>query len=213
MFDELLAHPGVEEIVELRSTFGFMAYHGGSLEEVTDVVATAAAEQAGASLYAVLQPAGFRWHIPSTEVRPEQSQALAEFLDHVEVVVTVHGYGREGMWTTLLVGGQNRTLADHVASHLRPALPDYTIATDLDEIPSALARAAPREPGEPAPRRRRAARAAAAGARAQPDLEGLGGTGARAAHRRADRGLGGRGDDLAPRARGGRCATHRRHAL
>ena len=116
MFDELLAHPGVEEIVELRSTFGFMAYHGGSLEEVTDVVATAAAEQAGASLYAVLQPAGFRWHIPSTEVRPEQSQALAEFLDHVEVVVTVHGYGREGMWTTLLVGGQNRTLADHVAS-------------------------------------------------------------------------------------------------
>ena len=44
MFDELLAHEGVEEIVELRSTFGFMAYHGGSLEEVTDVVATAAAE-------------------------------------------------------------------------------------------------------------------------------------------------------------------------
>jgi hypothetical protein len=59
VFDELLAHPGVEEIVELRSTFGFMAYHGGSLEEVTDVVATAAAEQAGASLYAVLQPEGF----------------------------------------------------------------------------------------------------------------------------------------------------------
>jgi phage replication-related protein YjqB (UPF0714/DUF867 family) len=146
VFDELLAHPGVEEIVELRSTFGFMAYHGGSLEEVTDVVATAAAEQAGASLYAVLQPAGFRWHIPSTEVRPEQSQALAEFLDHVEVVVTVHGYGREGMWTTLLVGGQNRTLAGHVASHLRPALPDYTIATDLDEIPSALRGLHPENP-------------------------------------------------------------------
>ena len=146
MFDELLAHPGVEEIVELRSTFGFMAYHGGSLEEVTDVVATAAAEQAGASLYAVLQPAGFRWHIPSTEVRPEQSQALAEFLDHVEVVVTVHGYGREGMWTTLLVGGQNRALADHVASHLRPALPDYTIATDLDEIPAALRGLHPENP-------------------------------------------------------------------
>lgn len=146
MFDELLAHPGVEEIVELRSTFGFMAYHGGSLEEVTDVVATAAAEQAGASLYAVLQPPGFRWHIPSTEVRPEHSEALAEFLDHVEVVVTVHGYGREGMWTTLLVGGQNRTLADHVASHLRPALPDYTIATDLEEIPAALRGLHPENP-------------------------------------------------------------------
>jgi len=146
VFDELLAHPGVEEIVELRSTFGFMAYHGGSLEEVTDVVATAAAEQAGASLYAVLQPPGFRWHIPSTEVRPEHSEALAEFLDHVEVVVTVHGYGREGMWTTLLVGGQNRTLANHIASHLRPALPDYTIATDLDEIPAALRGLHPENP-------------------------------------------------------------------
>ena len=146
MFDELLAHPGVEEIVELRSTFGFMAYHGGSLEEVTDVVATAAAEQAGASLYAVLQPPGFRWHIPSTEVRPEHSVALAEFLHHVDVVVTVHGYGREGMWTTLLVGGQNRSLADHVASHLRPALPDYTIATDLDEIPAALRGLHPENP-------------------------------------------------------------------
>ena len=146
MFDELLAHPGVEEIVELRSAFGFMAYHGGSLEEVTDVVATAAAEQAGASLYAVLQPPGFRWHIPSTEVRPEQSEALAEFLDHVDVVVTVHGYGREGMWTTLLVGGQNRALADHVATHLRPALPDYTIATDLDQIPAALRGLHPENP-------------------------------------------------------------------
>jgi phage replication-related protein YjqB (UPF0714/DUF867 family) len=146
VFDELLAHPGVEEIVELRSAFGFMAYHGGSLEEVTDVVATAAAEQAGASLYAVLQPPGFRWHIPSTEVRPEQSEALAEFLDHVDVVVTVHGYGREGMWTTLLVGGQNRALADHVATHLRPALPDYTIATDLDQIPAALRGLHPENP-------------------------------------------------------------------
>ena len=146
MFDELLAHPGVEEIVELRSTFGFMAYHGGSLEEVTDVVATAAAEQAGASLYAVLQPAGFRWHIPSTEVRPGQAQGRGEFRGHVEVGVTVHGYGREGMWTTLLVGGQNRALADHVASHLRPALPDYTIATDLDEIPAALRGLHPENP-------------------------------------------------------------------
>jgi phage replication-related protein YjqB (UPF0714/DUF867 family) len=146
VFDELLAHEGVEEIVELRSTFGFMAYHGGSLEEVTDVIATAAAEKAGASLYAVVQPPDFRWHIPSTEVRPEHSAALREFIDHVEVVVTVHGYGREGFWTTLLLGGQNRTLADHVASHLRPALPDYTIATDLDSIPLALRGLHPENP-------------------------------------------------------------------
>ena len=49
MFDQLLAHEGVEEVLELRGRFGFMAYHGGGLEEMTDVIARAAAEQAFAA--------------------------------------------------------------------------------------------------------------------------------------------------------------------
>ena len=138
MFDELLALPGVEEVVELRSRFGFMAFHGGSLEEGTDVVAAAAAARAGASLYAVLQPPGLRWHVPSTSVSPDHSPQLARFLDHVEVVVTLHGYGRAGYWTTLLLGGTNRELAEHLAARLRPALAGYEIATDLDRIPRHL---------------------------------------------------------------------------
>ena len=43
LFADLLATPGVEEVCELRSRFGFMAYHGGALEEMTDVIASAAA--------------------------------------------------------------------------------------------------------------------------------------------------------------------------
>jgi phage replication-related protein YjqB (UPF0714/DUF867 family) len=39
VFDQLLAHDGVEEVLELRGRFGFMAYHGGGLEEMTDVIA------------------------------------------------------------------------------------------------------------------------------------------------------------------------------
>jgi phage replication-related protein YjqB (UPF0714/DUF867 family) len=146
VFDELLAHPGVEEVSELGSTFGFMAYHGGSLEEVTDVVAREAAARSGASLYAVVQPPDFRWHIPSTAVRPEHSSALTAFLDHVDVVVTVHGYGRQDFWTTLLLGGHNRVLAGHLAGHLRAALPDYTVVTDLDDIPQALRGLHPENP-------------------------------------------------------------------
>jgi phage replication-related protein YjqB (UPF0714/DUF867 family) len=138
VFDELLAHPGVEEVLELGSTFGFMAYHGGSLEEATDVVAREAATRSGASLYAVVQPPDFRWHIPSTAVRPEHSEALTAFLDHVDIVVTVHGYGRQGLFTSLLLGGRNRELADHVGTHLRGALPAYEIVTDLEGIPSEL---------------------------------------------------------------------------
>ena len=146
MLDELLAHPGVEEVIELRSRFGFMAYHGGNLEELTDVVAAAAAERSGSSLYAVIQPPDLRWHIPSTSVRPEHSSGLRRFLDHVQVVVTVHGFGREGYWTSLLLGGSNRRLADHLGRHLRPALPDYDIVTELERIPARLRGLHPENP-------------------------------------------------------------------
>ncbi len=138
MFDELLRHPGVTEELTLGSPFGFMAFHGGSLEKGTDVIAREAARRSGSSYYGVLQPDDFRWHVPSTAFRPEHSDALGRFLDHVDVVVTVHGYGREGMFTTVLLGGRNRTLAAHLATELRPALPHYAFVDQLDDIPSAL---------------------------------------------------------------------------
>ncbi len=138
MFAELLAHAGVREIVTLRSTFGFMAFHGGNLEKGTDDIATAAAEAAGASLYAVVQPPDLRWHIPSSEIDPDASPALAGFLDHVDTVVAVHGYGRPGMFTTILLGGGNRELAGVARRHLDPALPDYTVVDDLDAVPTEL---------------------------------------------------------------------------
>ncbi len=137
-FADLLAHDGVEEDLELRSTFGFMAFHGGNLEEGTDVVAASAAVQAGASLYAVRQPPTLRWHVPSIEVGPDDSPALAAFLAHVDVAVAVHGYGRDGLWTSLLLGGRHRGLATHLASHLRDAMPGYEVVDQLEGIPTDL---------------------------------------------------------------------------
>jgi phage replication-related protein YjqB (UPF0714/DUF867 family) len=55
-FGRALAEPGVVEHVELRSPFGFMAFHGGALERQTDRIAVAAADAAGASLYMVSHP-------------------------------------------------------------------------------------------------------------------------------------------------------------
>ena len=146
MFDQLLAHEGVEEVLELRGTFGFMAYHGGGLEEMTDVIARAAAEMSNASYYGVHQPVGMEWHIPSTKVSPEHSQKLSDFLEHVDIVVTVHGFGRIGMWATLLLGGTNRDLAHHVGSHIRMRLPAYDVRTNLDDIPSELRGLHPKNP-------------------------------------------------------------------
>jgi len=135
---ELLAVDGVVEECTLRSSFGFMAFHGGALEHMTDVIALAAAERAGASYYGIHQPDGMRTHIASTRVRPAESPTLAAYLDHVDVTVTVHGFGRQGYFTALLLGGGNRELAEHVGARLRAALPAYDVITDLDRIPAGL---------------------------------------------------------------------------
>jgi phage replication-related protein YjqB (UPF0714/DUF867 family) len=137
-FAALLDTPGVEEVSELRGRIGFMAYHGGALEAMTDVIAARAAERSASSLYAVIQPDGMRRHLPSIEVRPEESPRLAAFLAHVDIVVTVHGYGRRGLFGSLLLGGGNRGFADHVGESLRGTLPAYDIVTDIDAIPKPL---------------------------------------------------------------------------
>ena len=137
-FAELLDLPGVVEVCDLRSRFGFLAFHGGNLERVTDQIASEAAALAGASFYGVLQPAGLRHHIPSARVDPVDSPRLAAFLEHCRVVVAVHGYGMQGRWTHLLLGGRNRVLARHVGHHLRRSLPAYEVVDDLEQVPVQL---------------------------------------------------------------------------
>jgi phage replication-related protein YjqB (UPF0714/DUF867 family) len=137
-FATLLGSPGVVEVSALRGRVGFMAYHGGALEAMTDVIATRAAERASASLYAVIQPDGMREHLPSIQVRPAESEQLAAFVEHVDIVVTIHGYGRRGLFSSLLLGGANRPFAEHVGAALRRSLPAYDIVTDLDAIPEPL---------------------------------------------------------------------------
>ncbi len=132
----LLDVPGVTEFSQLRSRFGFLAIHGGGLEQMTDVIAQRAAETAAASVYLVRHPDGYPHHLPSARYDPAQSARLAEFLDHVDVAVSLHGYGRMERSTQLLGGGGNRELAEHVASHLD--LPGYHVVTDLDAIPPEL---------------------------------------------------------------------------
>jgi phage replication-related protein YjqB (UPF0714/DUF867 family) len=128
----------VHEICELRGRLGFMAYHGGNLELMTDVIASRAAARAGASYYGVLQPPTMREHLSSIKVRPQESERLAAFIEHVDIVVTVHGFGRRGMFSSLLLGGGNRTFAAHVGGSLRRALPAYDVITEIDEIPKKL---------------------------------------------------------------------------
>lgn len=140
----LLSDPGVTESSQLRSRFGFLAIHGGGLEEMTDVVAERAAEAAGASVYVVRHPDAYPHHLPSALFDPAESPRLAEFLDHVDAAVSLHGYGRDGRSTQLLAGGRNRALAAHLTQHIQ--LTGYQVITDLDKIPPELRGLHPRNP-------------------------------------------------------------------
>ncbi len=133
---ELLAEPGITEDVALRSRFGFMAIHGGGLEQMTDVIAERAADAADASLYVVRHPDHYPHHLPSARYHAAESERLAEFLGHVDVAVSLHGYGRIGRSTQLLAGGRNRLLAEHLAHHVR--VPGYQVVTELGTIPREL---------------------------------------------------------------------------
>lgn len=133
---ELLDDPAVREESLLRSRFGFLAIHGGGLEQMTDVIAERAADAADASLYVVRHPDQYPHHLPSARYDPAHSDRLAEFLDHVDVVVSLHGYGRLGRSTQILAGGRHRVLADHLAQHV--VIPGHRIVTDLGSIPKEL---------------------------------------------------------------------------
>jgi phage replication-related protein YjqB (UPF0714/DUF867 family) len=149
VLEELLATAGVEEYLETRATFGFCALHGG-LEAGTFEVAREAAEHAGASFYAVRQPDDLHWHIPSHRYDPVVSTKLQQFVQHVDIVISVHGFGglrdADDRWTTALLGGTNRELAHELGNNLTNALPGYRWITDLEIIPSHLRGMHPNNP-------------------------------------------------------------------
>lgn len=115
-----------------------MAIHGGYLEEMTDWVARSAAELSGGSFYAVIQPEQEQWHVPSHLIGRHASTTLSAFVEHVDVVVSLHGFGRPELWRSLLLGGRNRAVAELAALELIPRLGHYEVLTDLAAIPKPL---------------------------------------------------------------------------
>ena len=108
----LLTLPGVEEVCELRSAVGFMALHGGSQDRGTHEIACRAAEQSGASYYAIVQPRDLRVHLTSRLHDPGQSPAMQAFLGHVKVAISVHGFGRD-------------SFSFHIESGTQPVIEPY----------------------------------------------------------------------------------------
>jgi phage replication-related protein YjqB (UPF0714/DUF867 family) len=144
-FRENLTRDGVREVLDVRGPIGIMAFHGGALERVTDVIAGETARRTESSYYAVLHPDD-SLHVPSKFIDPAHSPKLSAFVDHVDVAIAIHGYGRHDAMFRVLLGGSNRALASHIGTFLAPALPKYEIVTDLAAIPRELAGQHPDNP-------------------------------------------------------------------
>jgi phage replication-related protein YjqB (UPF0714/DUF867 family) len=145
-FRDNLARDGVCEVLDVRGPVGIMAFHGGALERVTDVIASETAHRTESSYYAVLHPDD-SLHVPSKFVDPAHSAKLAAFVDHVDVAIAIHGYGPgPDHRFRVLLGGINRAFATHIGAHLAPALPKYEFITELAEIPRELAGQHPDNP-------------------------------------------------------------------
>ena len=153
---ELLTLPGVSEKCVLRSAVGFMALHGGSQDRGTDQIASRAAEQAGASYYAIIQPAGLRVHLTSRRHNPDHSALLRAFLQHVDTAISVHGFGHDSfaLWIDperglviepygpalrgnqvgplrgVIVGGRNAELLESARRLLRDRFAGYHVADE-----------------------------------------------------------------------------------
>jgi len=76
---ELPSLPGVKEECVLRSGVGLMALHGGSQDRGTDEIASRAAEQAGASYYAIVQSSKLRVHLTSRHHSPITQSVYEHF--------------------------------------------------------------------------------------------------------------------------------------
>ncbi|MAS57101.1 MAG: hypothetical protein CMA37_00620 [Euryarchaeota archaeon] len=146
MATSLLETSDAYEEFEIRSEIGLMAYHGGTLEKATDAIARETAELCGASYYGLIQTNDDPLHFPSTKLFDYGSENLNVFFQHVRVVITIHGYGREHLFHSVLLGGRNRALASHLASFLKMALPDYSFENDLEQIPKELRGLHPKNP-------------------------------------------------------------------
>jgi phage replication-related protein YjqB (UPF0714/DUF867 family) len=136
-FRSLLANDLVTEELHLASRVGIMAFHGG-VEQRTERIARNAAELAAASLYVVDQPEDLGVHVPSHRISPDESPSLRQFIDHVDVALAVHGYGRPHMFRVILIGGSNDELREICAAALMRELPHYEIRHKLAEIPREL---------------------------------------------------------------------------
>lgn len=115
-----------------------MAFHGGFLEKVTDLIADEVAVATSSSYYGVLHAEEADTHISSKFVDPADSVSLEDFLGHVDTAVALHGYGRDHLRRVILLGGSNRDLAEHIAKQLSEDMPKYEARFVLEDIPREL---------------------------------------------------------------------------
>ena len=127
------------EHLHLGSSLGLVAMHGGGIEPGTEEIARFVAYHSGASLYVYagrLSTGNLSLHRPSHRMKLEDRPLVMQFLNHVNMAISIHGHGRNERCA--YVGGLHQAMVHQFVEVAQAALCHYEWIFNPESIPSGI---------------------------------------------------------------------------
>jgi len=124
------------EHLHLGSSLGLVAIHGGGIEPGTEEIARFVAYHSGASLYVHagrLSTGNLSLHRPSHRMKLEDRPLVMQFINHVNMAISIHGHGRNERCA--YVGGLHQTMVHQFVEVAQAALSQYEWISNPESIP------------------------------------------------------------------------------